>query len=151
LGSVREVIRRAVIVASFVACGGTPPAPPLVTNRAPVVVVDAAVSDSPCMTECLEDPRLRPYCEERCAPVEEANEACGHHCRDSLGDDPTYEEVTACDLECATVPTVSSEAMRLCVEVCETRAQADTWVSEGTCRIECDPDPYDQCTYLPCD
>lgn len=130
----------------------------------------STTDDAACRAACLEPhaaagAAYAAYCDELCAPATEPNADCVAGCARShepgayYDDDGDYVEhddersaerraadEAACQDECATVPTVSSDALAACVAAC-----TDDDGNETSCAIACDPDPYDECRYTPCD
>jgi hypothetical protein len=105
------------------------------------------------------------YCDELCTPPTEPSQPCVMSCEKShepggrydeqgeyVEDEDTRDEAQkqadheGCVEECRTVPVLSDEAMTACVDACTADGRP-----EGACKTACDPDPYDQCRYDPCD
>lgn len=171
-------VRVRAVVATFlvsIACGGRAPrtAPPQVTDNEaePVGAAVPAGADPACVGACRKrfpaaaDPGFVGYCDELCSPVTEPSTQCQTSCErshepgaryDDNGDYVQLEDErdaaqraadsTACREECSTIPTLSDEALAACVGACTTSGG-----NEASCSASCDPDPYDECRYSPCD
>jgi len=157
------------------ACGGSAatraPAAPPSTDIAPEAAATDTV-DPACAATCRQRHPDAPdpdgygaYCDELCAPPTAPSAQCLSSCErshqpggryddngeyvqldDERDDEVQFADTAACTDECATVPTVSDEALAACVAACTAGGGA-----EGSCGASCDPDPYDQCRYDPCD
>jgi len=133
-------------------------------------VADPVACVGACLDELVGDDEpddgVRGYCDELCAPIEEPNDRCVDHCitagepgayyndegeYEQYDDERTDEEIqaheAACEEECATIPWVSDDAIEACAHWCNPDAEEPT----PSCLAQCDPDPYDECTYAPCD
>jgi hypothetical protein len=125
--------------------------------------VEACVAEYPAPP----DPEgYRTYCAERCTDRDEANPTCEESCRRAhepgayLDDGGEYQrsqderddERRAADDdagrdECRRVPLIEPELRTACVDACVAGGAR----TEEDCRAACDPDPYDECRYTPCD
>lgn len=165
------LVRLAMLAAlAGVACHrGSPPAPaPVLANT--VEPVDPGI-DPACAADCRarhradEGSPLAGYCDELCGPITEANPDCltgcerAHEPAGRYGDDGEYEpgvderdqdqiasDHRSCLIECLSVPTVSGQALDACTAAC-----VEAGSTEMYCGSSCDPDPYDDCRYMPCD
>lgn len=166
----------ALIVA---ACGGksrTAEAPLVVADGAAVAPDEdgerVAAPDATCVAECGERypgaaqrEGYPEYCGELCTPPSEASASCVTSCEKSHEPGAHYDDRgeyvededprddaqrqadrARCEEECAQVPVVSDAGMAACVGACTADGR-----NESACQAECDPDPYDQCRYAPCD
>jgi hypothetical protein len=170
-----DMHRLAVIIGlSLLACSHPQPRPavaPASPEIAPVEEVDGGIAiDAGCVTECLArypdyadaDRSFAAYCEASCTPTEEVNETCVDHCvraqsgpyyePDGEGDvveveredQPDPEALAAsCQDECRGIPSLEIGG---CVDACMSNGGGDM-----DCSVRCDPDPYDECIYTPCD
>jgi hypothetical protein len=136
----------------------------------------AAAPDPACVSDCHANHPMptnpegyAAYCDEICTPPDEPSQQCVMSCDQShepgahyddngdyVQDDDTRDEDQQradhehCESECASVPTLSSDAMEACVDACLGDGDG-SGAGEAICRSSCDPDPYDQCRYQPCD
>jgi hypothetical protein len=164
------------LLAMAAACGGAPatraPATPPSTDIEPAPAAAADAVAPACATGCrarhpdAPDPDgYAAYCDELCAPPAGPSAQCVSSCERSHQPGARYDEhgeyvqldderdettraadAAACTGECATVPTISDEGLAACVAACTAGGGG-----EGACATACDPDPYDQCRYDPCD
>src|SRR5689334_507841 len=170
-----DMHRLAIVVGlALTACSHPQPLAP-VAPVAPVPEVaegaDAGVAlDAGCVKDCLDrypdyvdaDHRFAAYCDARCTPTEEINVTCVDHCvraqsgpyyeADGEGDvveveredPPDPEALTeSCEDECRGIPSLDIDG---CVDACTNGGGGDM-----DCSVRCDPDPYDECIYTPCD
>jgi hypothetical protein len=131
-----------------------------------------AAADATCVAECGERypgaaqrEGYPEYCGELCTSPSEPSAQCVASCEKShepgaryddrgeyvAGEDTRDEaqrqaDRAGCEQECAKVPVVSEDGMAACVGACTADGR-----NESACQAECDPDPYDQCRYAPCD
>ena len=170
-----------LVAAGAVVCGkkAPPQAPadvaPTMTEEAPAEESEATPDPdalASCVSDCVavypnykdEDGGYARYCEEMCDPYPGLNMDCSHHCQDSkkpgayydengeyteYEDERTEEQIAddqaACEAECEGVPTVSD--ITACATACSEAGEG----SFESCQGWCDPDPYDDCVYQPCD
>jgi hypothetical protein len=162
-------------IALAAACGSkaTPPPaspePARVEESASAATAVGAACASKCRGRYAQVPdraAFDAYCDELCVPgTHEPEESCvrsceahhepGAHYDDSgeyVPDEDTRDEeqiaadADECRTECSSVPVISDESMSACVDACTAQGFRD-----GGCKTDCDPDPYDECRYDPCD
>ena len=148
-----------VLALGLLACGGKggSSTTPLVVGAEPAAEepgAGAATPEPSCLAECrgrhpqAPDPAAyAAYCDELCTPVAagaEAPEPCVRSCEASQEPDAADDE--ECQQTCAGVPQISDESMSACVDACTAAGNG-----EPGCKTDCDPDPYDECRYDPCD
>ena len=166
-------LARRALLAALLCAACRHPAPPA-TTAVIANTVDEPATDGPdpaCVADCRanhgvdEGTPMAGYCDELCGPIDDANADCMAGCErshepaghlDDTGeyvagvDERSEDEIASdrrlCLVECVTVPTVSGEALEACTADCV--ASGD---SEMHCGAKCDPDPYDECRYMPCD